>query len=366
MSTEAEKQVMHQGLKILARMIAQLYLKDLAKSKEIEIKEKEMPIKGVTEVIRLPRLGKIRLGLKRESSEGFTYPVPTDYFVCPDEVRKVFGDKPTELQIMLPTEEPHQWASQYLKCYSAYRGLICRGDGETAVARVDIRTGRIATHKDMETELREITCDPKTCAYYESGRCKRVMNLQFLIPKCPGFGVYQLDTSSYHSIVNVNSMLELIQSVCGRLSMIPLSLKLVEKEVEVEGRKKMVRVLFLSAAYTLAETQKLARMAPSQSLLLPPPDSEAPDDLFPDEVTGKDKTRLEDGVTENEIIELWDRAKTKVWHLDIRDHQIRRWFEKHCHIEAELDDFNSPLPPSKFSAEGLKRFLKAVQRDVAY
>ena len=64
-----------------------------------------MAIKGVSEVVRLPRLGKIRLGVKRENSTGTPYPSPTDYFVCPDEVRKVFGEKPKELRIMFPTED---------------------------------------------------------------------------------------------------------------------------------------------------------------------------------------------------------------------------------------------------------------------
>lgn len=324
-----------------------------------------MPIKGVTGVIRLPRLGKIRLGLRKESSEGFPYPVPTDYFVCPDEVRKIFGEKPTELAVMLPTEDPNQWAGQYLRCYSAYRGLICRGDGETALARVNVKTGRIATHEDAETELREITCSPKTCAHSETGRCKRVMNLQFLIPDCPGLGVYQLDTSSFHSIVGINSSLELVKAVCGRLSMIPLSLRLIEKEVEVDGKKKTVRVLYLTASYTLAEIQKFAQMPPGQVLVLPPPDSEAPDDLVPEEIVNQGNVRLEDGVTERDLIKLWDRTKSKVWQLDIREHQLKQWFEKNCHISVYMDDFNWPLPPAKFTAEGLNRFLKAVDRDTA-
>ena len=45
---------------------------------------------------------------------------------------------------MFPTDDQTQWASQYLRCYSASRGLVCRGDGETAVAKIDIRTGEIA------------------------------------------------------------------------------------------------------------------------------------------------------------------------------------------------------------------------------
>ena len=82
---------------------------------------------------------------------------------------------------------------------------------------------------------------------------------------------------------------------------------------------------------------------------------------------GRDSgVRLEDGVTEKELIELWDRAKIKVWQSDIRNYQVKRWFEKNCHIEADLDDFDSPLPPGRFSADGLKRFLRGVERELAY
>src|SRR3989304_4359430 len=98
------------------------------------LKEEEMsPIKGISEIVRLPRLGKIRLGIKKEGDDGSPYPVPTDYFVCPDEVKEIFGDKPKELRIMFPTENSEQWASQYLRCYSTSNELICRGDGETAL-----------------------------------------------------------------------------------------------------------------------------------------------------------------------------------------------------------------------------------------
>src|SRR4030042_179869 len=124
-----------------------------------------MPIKGVSEVVRLPRQGKIRLGIKKENAEHIHYPSPTDYFVCPDEVKKVFGEKPKELRVMFPTDEESQWASQYLRCYSESGSLICRGDGVTAVARVAISTDAIATEESEVTELREITCNPANCAY---------------------------------------------------------------------------------------------------------------------------------------------------------------------------------------------------------
>ena len=320
-----------------------------------------MPIKGVTEVVRLPRLGKIRLGIKKENASGVSYPFQTEYFVCPEEVRKVFGVKPRELRIMFPTDDQTQWASQYLRCYSASRGLVCRGDGETAVAKIDIRNGEIAGKESIETEMKEITCNPAKCAYYQKAQCRRVMNLQFLLPDCPGFGVYQLDTSSFFSIVNVNSSLELIRGTCGRLSMLPLSLKLIGQEVQPEGKKKTVRVLSMTAPYSLAEIQRYAQIPPGQALLLPPPDNEAPDDLFPDEILGKEAPKTIMGV-DKELILLWDRVKCKVWQLDIQDSQVANWFQRNCKLDVNLSDLDLLAPPTRITAEHLEHFLKTLER----
>ena len=322
-----------------------------------------MAIKGVSDVVRLPRLGKIRLGIKKETEAGTSYPSPTDYFVCPEEVRKVFGDKPKELRVMFPTEDERQWASQYLKCYSATRGLICRGDGEAAIARVDVRTGEIATREAQETELSEIACDPATCPYYRRAQCNRVMNLQFLLPDCPGLGVYQLDTSSFHSIVNINSDIKLIRGVCQRISMIPLSLKLAPMEVQPQGRRKTVYVLSLTANYTLAEIQKYAQIPPGQSLLLPPPDTEAPEDLFPQEVLDGVETAEIPPIIDEALLHAWDKVKKQLKKRDIQSAQVSLWFDHLYDIGATLEDFEAVVPPRKFTAEMLSHFYDAL---VAY
>ncbi len=318
-----------------------------------------MPIKGVSEVIRLPRLGKIRLGVRQENEEGVSYPVATDHFVCPGEVRKVFGDKPAELRIMFPTEDPKQWASQYLRCYSESQRLICRGDGVAAVARIGAGSGG----EPEVAELREITCHPDRCAFHLSGRCRRVMNLQFLLPDCPGFGVYQLDTGSYHSIVNVNSCLELIHGTCGRLSMIPLFLKLVEKEVEVEGKATTVRVLSLTAPYSLTAIQKYARIPPGQVLLLPAPDSEAPGDLFPFQAREPVEPVKQAAAGGKPLADLWLRVKSKVWQLDVRDEQVARWFRRNYRTDVRLSDFYLVEPPPQVTIEALDHFLKSLEHE---
>ena len=247
------------------------------------------PIKGVSEIRRMPRLGKIRLGIKEISPRTKNpYPVAVDYFVVPDEVKKVYGDKPAKLQIMFPTEDPGEFAIQWLRCYSFTQGLICKGDGMMCRRKVDTATGDFANHTTETWEWKDgLPCDPDTCPIYcgESPQCRRVMNLLFLMPDVPGFGVWQLDTSSFYSIVNVNSCLDLIKRLCGRISFIPLTLSLEPQLVEPPGiKRKTVHILQVRSDVKLAEIQRLGRRKPEQVLLPPLDEEEIPADLYPEEV----------------------------------------------------------------------------------
>ena len=285
-----------------------------------------MPIKGVSEVVRLPRQGKIRLGIKKENAEGITYPEPTDYFVCPDEVIKVFGEKPEELRIMFPTDDEKQWASQYLRCYSKSGNLICRGDGETALAKVETINREAGSKGETISKMLEMPCNPDRCPMYKQGYCRRVMNLQFLLPDCPGFGVYQLNTSSFYSITNVNSTLSLLRGVCSRVSMIPLTLELIPKDVQPDGWLKTAYVLRLTGSFSLAEIRRYARMPWALDLSFPPADSEAPEDLFPTSTAKLDDKGQARGRSNETILNLWAQAKSMIMHFEIQNSQIANWF----------------------------------------
>jgi hypothetical protein len=286
--------------------------------------------------------------------------VPTDHFVCPDEVKKVFGEKPKKLRIMFPTEDKEQWASQYFRRYSSSLRLICRGDGETAMVRADSGTGQGLSRVPSSSNLKEIACSPRTCPHYQCGDCRRVMNLQFLLPDCPGFGVYQLDTSSYHSMHNVNSIVDFTRSICGRVSMIPLSLELIERKVEPEGWLTTAYVLKMTCPYSLAEAQRFAQGPPSEVLLLPPPDSEAPDDLFPPPPAKVGETAQALAGSDEKLLDLWAKAKSKIWHFEIQDSQVANWFDKNYHLEVRLLDFDPPRPPRKLSIEILSDFCRSI------
>jgi hypothetical protein len=253
----------------------------------IERRRKKMPIKNLTERRRIPRLGKIHLGEKVKGGTKAEYPRATPYLVVPPEVAQVHGEKPTSLPIMFPLNDPGVIASQWYRCYTQTRGLICKGDGESATALVDVRTGEIATAEATQTELREITCDPSECVKAQKKHCRPVMCLQFMLPQVPGFGIWQIDTSSINSILNINTSLDVIAKVFGHIDLLPLLLLLQPQEVQADDKKKTVHVLNLSIPGTLAEMMRqpehkeLTSPTPAP-ISLPPPDDERPDDLFPD------------------------------------------------------------------------------------
>jgi hypothetical protein len=311
------------------------------------------PIKGISETVWLPVLGKIRLGIKEEGSNGQLKPVPTDYFVCPDEVKKVYGEKPKEFRIMFPNEDREQWASQYFQCYSESGNLICSGTGELVVRKFDLKPSNI---DEIQPSPFRIPCIPSTCLNYQQDVCHRVMNLRFLLPDCPGFGAYQLDTGSFYSMRNINDFLNLLENVCQRVSMIPLTLQLVEQPVRPEGNKKIAYVLKLTSNLSLVEAQKFSQIPPGKALL-PPPDFERPDDL-----QEKVQDHIPSPHDEDQLINLWTKAVSRIFHHGIQDFQIVNWFEKQYHIMVRPKDFESPLPPARFTADMLSAFIEAIDR----
>ena len=249
------------------------------------------PIKGISDIRRPPRLGRIRLGIKAISIKtGGEYPKAVDYFVCPPEVQAVYGEKPTELRIAFPVEDEAKFAPQSYSCYSATRGLICRGDGEKALRLIEKKTGALVHRDSVETEMRPWRCHPVqmdaedsqdlcpefTGEGYKAPQCRRLMQLQFFLPDVEGLGVWQLDTGSFHNIVALNSVVELLRSLTSppRVSMIPLRMLLVSRDGQVEGKKKSFHVLQFIVPYSLNELQVLIGKPPLRALLGSPAEPE--------------------------------------------------------------------------------------------
>lgn len=296
-----------------------------------------MPIKDVSNARRIPRLGKIKLGIKVQGQGQYSYPKATDYFVVPDEVKTVFGDKPKKLKIMFPSDDPEEIAPQYLRCYGITHGLVCWGTGYQAHRKIDKVTGELAGRNTTDWQWQEIDCVTQDCPEYGT-RCRPIMNLIFAIIGVPGLGIWQIDTSSFYSIRNINSCLALIQKATGgRLAFIPLNLSLMPQDVFPPGvKKKNVYILNLQTELMLEKLIEASKEKPEiaiamSGMSIPELDiNERPEDLFP---TALIETS-EQGFTEDPDIFSrklgeWNQIKKLVKRRKYSIETINSYFQAH-------------------------------------
>lgn len=209
-----------------------------------------MPINGLSNIRRIPREGKIRLGEKKKSASGKEYPVQLDYLKVPEAVQAIYGEQPKEIDVMFASDDEEQIFPQYYKLYGS-TGLKCKGDG---IMSAIMKRGEIIEKK----------CTPEA---NECKGCKPMATLRMLLPKIPGFGIFEITTSSWNSIVNLNSCIDAIKLMTGgRISYVPLKLKYVEHNAIIQDIKsdkqfqKTVYVLSLSIDETIENFYKMYRL----------------------------------------------------------------------------------------------------------
>lgn len=318
-----------------------------------------MPIADLSDRVRLPRLGKIRLGIKETPEKGHPYPKPVDYFVCPKEVQEVYEEKPKRLSIMFPVEDPDIFAPQWYRAYSMTQGLVCWGDGIVARRKVDTSTGAMADHTTEKWEWKdELPCNPQDCPEYLRKRCRRVMNLLFLLPDVPGLGVWQIDTSSYNSIMNINSMVKMLRATVGRCSMLPLTLAVGPVEVSPMGeKKKTVYIMHIEKDIKIADLARLA-LLPAPRVLCPEPEAEEPpEEFYPEEVLEGEFAEAE---PDPEVLEGWQIVRGKLATLGVKEEQVQRWWKQDYNLTVTLAEFSSEIPPPKFTKAMLSHFIDAL------
>ncbi|MFA4871326.1 MAG: hypothetical protein WC623_24215 [Pedobacter sp.] len=221
-------------------------------------------IKGLSERRRLPRLGKVRLGLRVKTTTGKEYPRETSWFVCPPEVQKIYGDQPTELDIMFPIEDECSCFPQALKWYGN-TVLKCKGDGEMALRRWEDCTpeqqAELGNGREPN-ELVEVSCP---CEKLDERKCSQSGNLMVLLPKISIGGVYQIDTGSGSNIISINSYIDYLRAITGgRIALIPLKLRRVEQKMSYidekgENRSSIHYLLQLELKITLEELDRSRR-----------------------------------------------------------------------------------------------------------
>lgn len=234
-------------------------------------------VPGLSDEREIPRLGKIRLGIKKKGAKG-EYPAEVDYFVVPPEVTAVYGPDPKELDIMFLTNDAEANMPTAYKRYGSSAGLKCIGDG----------AGN-GYEKTDEGE-KKINC-PCDHAGGEKPSCKIVACIMVVLPEVSAGGVYQISTGSIVNIKRVNSYMDWIKRINPSGGCALVRIKLSREEIETAhkgGSKKKHHVLKLAYMGTVADVRALAGSsgapgaiagtptAPISGLQMPEPDDSNP------------------------------------------------------------------------------------------
>lgn len=285
-------------------------------------------IKGISDIRRLPRLGKIRLGIKKESKGGKEYPCEVDHFVVPPEVAAKYGDTPKALDVMFPTENEHAIFPQAYKWYQS-SGLRCKGDGMTAMRRAaDIEAGSpevIGAIPKDPNELVEVKCP---CSLLDSGQCGQKAALMVLLPEVSLGGIFQIATGSFHNIVRINSCIDYIRGIVGRIAMVPMILRRQEETIEYEGKKAKHYLLQLEFNANLDDVRRLRENAMAiierqSHLALPAPEDDIEEvevralpAAEPEPVAQEGEPLFEDAINAAETVEELDETWKRLFAVE--------------------------------------------------
>lgn len=191
-----------------------------------EFSPKITSIHGLSEIRRLPRLGMIRLGIMVDNKNGEgQHAAEVDYFLCPPEIKEIYGDEPKELDVMIPVNDSGASFPQSYKFYGQAKGLKCQGDGMVGYK-----------FNLAENGMEEIDCP---CNMLTAGKCTKSGTLNVILYKINMGGCYQIRTQSYNSIVDINSGLAYVKQLFGRFNMIPLKLKRQRIETHYDQKKQV-------------------------------------------------------------------------------------------------------------------------------
>lgn len=321
-----------------------------------------MPIKGLTDRPNLmPRKGKIYLGKMVPSSSGKERPTATPYFVVPDEVAEVFGPEPTQLRVMLPTNDPAIIAPTWYKAY-LQSTLACRGDGELATRLIyndqavkigdglyqgPLAKGRALPANQKRSASRyQIRCLGEECPDYISKDCTILMQFQFLLPDVPGYGCWQIDTGSFNSVRNIyNSLAYLEMFGDPRGVMLDLSLR-PQPAIRPDGHSNTIYCLHLEYNGTLAhmlEAVKTTGFALAEGVDLKPDDSR-PDLIVPrgghePEPEPPVQQRTYDTRRPAEIErDFWDRMEERNWTREMLEGVLGKTWKEWTSVYPRAQD----------------------------
>ena len=279
-----------------------------------------------TKNIKLPIGGKIKLGIKTVNDKGVEHPLELPYFVCPKEVKAIFGDEPTELTVFFPSNRREEVFPQAYEKYGSNNALLCKGDGEISktAQKLNLENGRWEDVK-CPCEHYDKPYDTKT----KIGGCSKVGHLYFMIPEVSIGTFFECSTHGTVSISEINSGFNVAEVTTGGCwAMIPFRMRRIAKRLKIPGTAKM-KTHWVITLEVAASTEEIRRVMNNEILYLGQLKNgryeiEAPE--LPDEnaIYTRELTEEEEAVKAAEIAEKREAEKEFLEQQKLNEEQLKK------------------------------------------
>ena len=298
-------------------------------------------IGNVSGLMRLKRLGKIRLGIKKKNAQsGKEYPSAIDetgqtidYFVVPPEIAEVTGARPKVLDAMFVSNDPEEVYQEKLALYGSTTGLKCHGNGQVAMRRNEVG----------QWEERTCPCDFLKSESNPKGSCTAQAHLMVVLPKVSMWGYFQITTHSLYARAGILSSLKQLQQTIGRIAYIPLKLSRAPQDITHDGMAKTHYIVGFVPDLTLPQIIDLRSkpelmVLPAQYQIEAPVDSNPEDD--PVDVVDTDEDQ-QNGLDAEKLADM-DDAQLAVVQAKLRAQQGTKRTET-----IKPSPVTPPAPPTK-------------------
>jgi hypothetical protein len=200
--------------------------------------------------VKLPIVGKIRVGEKRANGNGVEYPVSLDYFKAVGDYstkfHDTFGEKPTTFGIVFISDDPAQSCNERYELRDKKTGdLLGSGDGVNfKIFNPDNKEYEdfIADSEEQKKKLADYT---KTFA--NGSQWSVILTIEFVIPKISTvMGLWKLETKGVlSSIPNIRDTFDEVQKQAGTVVNIPFDLQIKKVKSQRPGDKRLYPVVAL-------------------------------------------------------------------------------------------------------------------------
>jgi len=271
-----------------------------------------MPIKGLTDRgLSFPEIGQIRKGAKKGDNRPgadltyFRVEFGDKEQATAENFRKVYGDQPNAIRIILPFNETERMWDAWLEAYTAGR-MVARSDGEFIKYQLDDQ-GEIVVKNGFDLAGNLVPHPADNIAGHDyKGRdveFKPTGRLKVIIPELSRAAYLTVMTTSVHDIGNISAQLGAFKELNeGQLAGIPFVLRRKPKEISTpsgQNGQRARRVKWLISIEADQEWVK-ARLGGLKNLAMPNAEELLLPASIPEQIDSSDYEPDEDEIIEGE------------------------------------------------------------------